>query len=174
MERAQKQEQIDTLKGIFANSESLVLSSIEGLNAEEITGVRKKLHENGVQFKVFKNKLANLALKDTDASDMCQDFSGSTAIAWSADDAVGPAKLLIEFEKQIKKFKVKSGFNARARLGHDAVKALSKLPSLDELRSTLLGLLQAVPAKLLAQVNAPAQNLVGVLQAKCDKEKEEA
>lgn len=174
MERVQKQEQINTLKGIFTDAESLVLTSIEGLNAEEITGVRKKLHENGIQFKVFKNKLANLALKDSDASDMCQDFTGSTAIAWSDTDAVGPAKFLMKFEKTIKKFKVKSGFNAKSRLDHDAVKALSKLPSLDELRSTLLGLLQAVPAKLLAQVNAPAQNLVGVVQAKCDKEKEEA
>ena len=174
MDRLQKQEHIDFVKGIFANSESLVLSSIEGLNTTQLVDLRTKLHESDISFKVIKNKLANLAIKGTDAEDMSQDFVGSTAIAWSESDAVTPAKILVKFAKKNKKFKVKSGFNSSTRLDVAGVKALSKLPSLEELRAQLLGLLQAVRGKLLAQTNAPAQNIVGLIQAKSDKDKEEA
>lgn len=174
MEKQDKQEHINFIKGIFSEAESLVLSSIEGMNASEVTDLRKSLHENDVSFKVVKNKLAKLALKDTDASEMTQDFTGSTAIAWSNSDAVGPAKMLVKFSKDVKKFKIKSGFNSSSRLDAEAIKELSKLPSLEELRAQLLGLVQAVPAKLMAQINAPAQHIVGVVQAKCDKDKEDA
>ncbi len=174
MDRAQKQEQIDYLKSVFGKIESMVLTSVEGLDASQVAELRKKLHESKVSFKVVKNKLAKIAISDSDVSVLGDDFIGSTAIAWSNTDAVGPAKVIVNFQKDVEKFKIKSGFNAGKRLGLDELKVLAKLPSLDELRTNILGLVQAVPAKLLAQVNAPASHMIAILQAKIDKEKESA
>lgn len=171
MNKAQKQEHIDFLKSVFANVESMVLASLEGLDAAAVTDLRRRAHEAGVQIKVVKNKLAAIVARDVNAGDLAGDFVGSTAIAWSNTDAVVPAKILVKFAKEQDKFKIKSGFNAGRRLDATSVKALSELPSLEELRARLLGVMQAVPAKLLAQVNAPATHVVGVLQAKVDQEK---
>lgn len=174
MEKAQKLEQIDFLKGVFSDVESVVLASVAGLNAAEVSGLRRKLHDAGVGFKVVKNNLARLAAQEYDVKVLSDDFVGPTAIAWSQNDAVSPAKILVKFQEDVEKFQIRAGYNAKSRLDLEGVKALSKMPSLEELRAQLLGLMQAVPAKLLAQVAAPAQHVVGVIQAKCDKEKEAA
>ena len=171
MEKITKDEHISFVKNLFAKAESLVLTNIEGLNATEVSNLRRGLHDANIGFKVIKNKLARKALADTSAEVMFDDFIGSTAVAWSNDDAVGPAKILVKFTKEIEKLQLKAGFNANARLDLAAVKALSALPSLDELRAQMLGLFNAPAAKLLAQIDAPASNLVGVLQAKMDKDK---
>lgn len=171
MEKATKEQQISFIKELFNNAECLVLTNIEGLNASEISSLRRGLHEQNIGFKVIKNKLARKALAETSANTLFGDFVGSTAIAWSDDNAVAPAKVLVKFEKDLEKLQVKAGFNSGARLDVEGIKALSLLPSLDELRAQLLGLINAPTAKLLAQVNAPASNIVGVLQAKMDKEK---
>lgn len=172
MDRAQKQEHLDFLKSVFSDVSSLVLSSVEGMNAEEVTDLRRRLHKAGVDFRVIKNKLAKIAAKDSAMEQLDADFVGSTAIAWSKTDAVTPAKVLIQFQKDVEKFQIRAGYNAGMRLDLNAVKALAELPSLEELRARLLGLMQAVPAKLLAQIQAPASHIVGVLQAKVDKDKE--
>lgn len=174
MLRAEKQEMIDNLRGVFSDVESIVVASVEGLNAEQVTTLRRKLHDADVQFQVVKNTLAKIAAKDSEIKVLNEDFVGSTAIAWSKTDAVTPAKVLMDFKKEVEKFKVKAGFNAGKRLDVDAVKALSELPSLEELRAQLLGLVQGVQARLLAQINAPASHIVGVIKAKADKDKEAA
>lgn len=172
MDRVQKQEQIDFLKDVFASAESIVLGSVQGLDGNQVATLRRKLHESGIQFKVVKNKLAKIAVDTTPAKPLFDDFVNQTAIAWSTTDAVGPAKILVKYQKDVEKFEIRSGFNAGNRLDLAAVKAFAKLPSLDELRAQLLGVMQAVPAKLLAQVNAPASHVLGVIQAKVDKDKE--
>ncbi len=172
MEKATKEQHISFVKDLFANAECLVLTNIEGLNATEISNLRRGLHEANIGFKVVKNKLARKALADTSANVMFDDFVGSTAVAWSNDDVVAPAKILVKFEKEIEKLQLKAGFNANARIDVNGVKALSALPSLDELRAQMLGLFNAPAAKLLAQINATASHIVGVLQAKIDKDKE--
>lgn len=174
MIRTEKQEQIESLRGIFSDVESVVLSSVEGLDAAQVAGLRRKLHEAGVGFKVVKNKLAKLAAQDTDVRAIAEDFVGATAIAWSTTDAVTPAKVLVKFQDEVESFKIKAGYNAGLRLDLPSLKALATLPSLEELRAQLLGLMQAVPARLLAQVNAPASHVIGVMQAKVDKDKEAA
>src|SRR5690606_28255186 len=103
-----------------------------------------------------------------------QDFKAETAIAWSNTDAVAPAKVVAKFKEDVEKFSIKAGFNAGQRLDEAAADALSKLPSLDELRSTLLGLMQAVPTKLVRQINTPAQQVAGGLNARVNKEKDAA
>src|SRR3989338_290340 len=172
MERAEKQEQIDFLKGVFGSAESIVLTNIEGLDAAQLTNLRRQLHEAGVGFKVIKNKLARIATDSTPAKVLFEDFKDQTAMAWSEKDAVAPAKVLVKFQEDLEKFEIKAGYNAGKRLDLATIKAFAKLPSLDELRAQLLGALNAVPAKLLAQINAPAQHVVGVIQAKVEKDKE--
>ena len=171
MEKTLKEEQISYVKDLVANAECIVLASVEGLNASQVSELRKGLHEGNVGFKVIKNKLARIALAETNAKVLHDDFVGSTAIAWSNDSPVSPAKILVKFEKEFEKLQLKAAFNCDTRLDHEGIVALSKLPSLDELRAQLLGLFSAPASQLLAQVNAVAGNLVGVLQAKIDKDK---
>lgn len=172
MEKITKDEQISFVKDLFANAECLVLTNIEGLNASEVSALRRSLHEANIGFKVIKNKLARKAIENTSAKVLFDDFVGSTAVAWSNDNPVTPAKILVKFEKEFEKLQLKAGFNSDARLDLEGIKALSMLPSLDELRAQLLGLFNAPAAKLLAQINAPAGHVVGVMQAKIDKEKD--
>lgn len=171
MEKSLKQEHIAFVKNLVNNSECMILAGIEGLNASQVTQLRADLHKENIGFRVVKNKLARIAVADTSAKDLHGDFVGSTAVAWSDDNAVAPAKILVKFGKEFEKLKLKSGYNSNARLSEDGVIALSKLPSLVELRAKLLGLFNAPAGKLLAQVNAPASNLVGVMQAKIEKDK---
>lgn len=166
-----KEEQISFVKDLFANAECLVLTNIEGLNASEVSTLRRGLHDANVGFKVVKNKLARKAIENTSAKSLADDFVGSTAIAWSNDDVVAPAKLLVKFDKEFEKLKLKSAFNSDARLDVEGIRALSSLPSLDELRAQMLGLFTSPASKLLAQINASASHIVGVLQAKIDDEK---
>lgn len=172
MLRTDKQEQIDFLKGIFNDVESVVLASVQGLDAAQVSTLRKNLHLEGVGFKVIKNKLARIASNETPVQVLKDDFVDSTAIAWSKTDAVAPAKVLVNFQKSLETFQIKVGYNAGKRMELAGLKALATLPSLDELRAQLLGVVQSVPAKLLAQINAPASHVVGVMQAKIEKEKE--
>jgi len=174
MRRSEKEEQIAFLKEALNGVEGLVLTSVKGLTVGEVSGLRAKAHEAGVHFKVVKNTLAKKATEGTDMSVLADDFKGETAIAWSTEDAVAPFKVTADFKKDVEKFTIKAGFSSGDRLDEAGVEALSKLPSLDELRAQLLGTIQAVPGKLLAQIQAPAQQLAGVLQAKHDKDKEAA
>lgn len=172
MSSLQKEQQISFIKDVVQKSECLILAGIEGLNASQVAELRKNLHKENIGFKVIKNKLAKIAIKDTEASVLDSDFAGSTAVAWSESDPVTPAKILVKFEKEFEKLQLKSAFNCNKRLNFEQIKALSSLPSLDELRAQMLGLFNAPAAKLLAQINAPASNIVGILQAKIDKEKD--
>lgn len=170
--REQKQDVIHSLRQVFTDVESIVVAGVEGLNADQISTLRRRLHESNVQFRVVRNNLARLAAKETDVENLADDFVGSTALAWSRDDAVAPAKVLVKFQEEVNALKVRAGWNAKQRLGLDRIKALAALPSLDELRAQLLGVLQSVPAQLLSQINAPASHVVGVVQAKVDKDRE--
>jgi large subunit ribosomal protein L10 len=172
MEKPTKEEQISFVRDLFAHAECLVLTNIEGLNASEVSSLRRGLKESNVGFKVIKNKLARKALEDSDANVLFKDFVGSTAVAWSDTDAVMPAKILVKFEKDLEKLQLKAGFNSSKRLDVSAIRALSKLSNLSELRAQLLGLFNAPASRLLAQIEAPASHVVGVLQAKIDKEKD--
>lgn len=169
MDKLAKEQHISFLKGLIDNSEVMILASIEGLNASEISSLRRDLHQAQIGFKVIKNKLAKKAILGTPAESLDADLIGSTAIAWSETDPVGPAKILVKFEKEFEKLKLKSGFNSQKRLDFESIVALSKLPNLEELRSQMLGLFSAPASRLLAQINAPANHVAGVIQARVDK-----
>jgi large subunit ribosomal protein L10 len=173
-DRATKEEQLAFLKGEFKEVASMVLTSVQGLNAAEVDGLRRKLHEAGVNYRVVKNTLARKATEGTPLSVIANDFREVTAIAWHKTDPVAPAKAIADFKKGLEKFKVKAGYQGGNRLDEEGVKALATMPSLDELRAQLLGTINGVAGKLLAQVNAPAQHVVGVLQAKHDEDAKKA
>jgi len=173
LDKAQKEAQVDFLRSALVGAESVVLTGVSGLSVTEVSQLRGKLHEAGVNYKVVKNTLAKRVMSEGDMSVLADDFKGPTAIAWSTD-AVAPAKILRNFQKEMEKFEIKAGYNAGKRLDLEQIKALADLPSLDELRAQILGTINGVTGKLLAQINAPASNLVGVLQAKIDKDNEAA
>lgn len=171
MDKALKEQQIAFMKDVVANAECMVLANVEGLNAAQVSELRRGLHAEGIGFKVVKNKLARIAIAETSAKVLHGDFVGSTAVAWSNDNPVAPAKILVKFEKEFENLQLKAGFNSNARLDVKGITALSDLPSLDELRARLLGLLSSPASRLLGQINAVASNVVGVLQAKIDNDK---
>ena len=174
MNRAQKEEQLNFLKDALSDVRGVVLTSVKGLSVSEVSDLRRKLHDAGIHYKVVKNTLARKAIEGTDLSVLNDDFKEETAIAWSNADAVTPAKVVVDFKKEVEKFTIKAGYASGERLDTDAVETLSKLPTLPELRSKILGLMQAVPTKLVQQINAPAQNVVGVVAAQKKKLEESA
>ncbi len=169
-----KVDELSFLKDAFKKIEVAILASVQGLSVAEVSDLRRRLHDAGVKFRVVKNTLAKKAVAGTPLEVISNDFRQVTAVAWSDSDPVGPAKVLTAFKKDLEKFIIKAGFQGGVRLDAGGVDALSKMPSMDELRAQLLGVINAVPAKLLAQINAPAQHVVGVIQAKKDKDEKAA
>jgi large subunit ribosomal protein L10 len=165
-----KVDELTFLQSAFKNVEGAVLTSVQGLTVAQVSDLRRRLHEAGVNYKVVKNTLAKKAVKGTPLEVVSADFKTSTAVAWSDDSPVAPAKVIVEFKKTVEKFIIKAGYQGGQRLDKAGIDALSKMPSLDELRGQLLGLMQGVPAKLLSQLNAPAQHVVGVIEAKRAKD----
>jgi large subunit ribosomal protein L10 len=172
--RAVKEEQLKFLKEEFKDVAAIILSSVQGLNASQVADLRRRYHDAGVNYRVIKNTVARLATEGTPLSAIADDFKQVTAIAWHKSDPVAAAKVTAAFQKDVEKFHIKAGFQGGSRLDAAGVKALASMPSLDELKAQLLGLMNAVPAKLLAQINAPAQHITGVLQAKIDDDTKKA
>jgi len=169
----EKTDQLDFLKNAFKKVESAVLTSVQGLTVAEVSDLRRRLHTAGIHYRVVKNTLARKAIAGTPLEAVSKDFKKVTAVAWSENDPVGPAKVILGFKKDLDKFQIKAGYQGGLRLDEKGVEALSKMPSMDELRAQLLGAINAVPAKLLGQLNAPAQHIAGVMQAKHDKDQKD-
>jgi large subunit ribosomal protein L10 len=174
MDRTTKEQELAFLRDALNDVQGLVLTSVKGLTVAEVSDLRRRLHDAGVQYRVVKNTLAKKAIEGTAVDVVSADFKEETAIAWSTTDAVTPAKVVVNFKKDVEKFQIKSGYTSGQRMDEAAVTALSKLPSLDELRAQILGVLLAVPGKLVRQVNAPGQQLAAVIQARVEKEKDAA
>jgi large subunit ribosomal protein L10 len=168
MTRARKEEEIVDLKNRMENAEIIVLTHNTGLDATSITDLRLKMRENGVGFKVVKNTLAKIASKGTTGEKIADMFAGPVGMATS-QDPVAAAKVAHDFAKKNDKLVVLGGVYGDMILDADGVKQLASLPSLDELRSKIVGLIQA-PAQKIAQITQiPAQQLVGVTAAYAEK-----
>lgn len=154
MERAEKTEYIDALKSEVSKAASVVVVHYKGLNVDEITELRAKMREAGASFQVTKNTLAKRALADTDYQGISDYFTGPTAIGYSEEFPVAPAKVLVNYANENDKLKILGGGFAGEVLDVNGVKELSKMPSLDELRAKIIGML-----------NTPATRIAGVLQA---------
>ena len=156
------------LQETFEANNLVVLTHQSGLTVTEVSELRKQMREAGGSFKVTKNRLAKIALKGTKFEGMADRFTGPTAIAVSSDP-VAAAKIAVEFAKDNDKLTIVGGAMEATVLDASGVEALAKLPSLDELRGKLIGLLQAPATKLAGVTQAPAGQLARLLNAYAQK-----
>lgn len=163
MNRADKQNEIEELKQRFAANDVVIVTQNKGLTVAQVTQLRNELRASGASFKVAKNTLVKIALKGSKFEGISNLFAGPTGIAASTDPGV--AKVIQKFAKENEKFLVIGGQFGENVIDAKGVGVLATLPSLDELRSKICGLLVAAPTKLAGVLQAPARNLVGVTQA---------
>jgi large subunit ribosomal protein L10 len=169
MDRAEKEALVASLHRTFAETAVVVVTHYSGLTVAEMSDLRARLREAGAALKVAKNRLVRLALPGTPYQGLEPLFKGPTAIAYSADP-VAAAKTATAFAKTNAKLIILGGGLGQQMLDGEGIRALATLPSLDELRGRLIGLLNA-PATRLAQVlQAPAGQLARVLSARAEKD----
>ena len=164
MDRSQKAELVASMHEVFKDANIVVISHYSGLTVSEMTDLRTKMREVGASFKVTKNRLTRLALKDTEYESLADLFTGPTAMAYS-DDPVAAAKASVAFAKGNDKLVVMGGAMGATVLDADGIKALATLPSLDQLRGKLIGLVQAPATKIAGVLQAPAGQLARVCGA---------
>jgi large subunit ribosomal protein L10 len=170
MNRTEKQTLIDNLHEEFGRSPHAILVDFRGLTVPAVTEFRRKVKAAGSRYRVVKNTLALRAIKDTPLERLGPKFDNTTGVAYTGQDPVALAKALVDFAKDNPALVVKGGLVSGSQmLDADGVKALSSMPSLPELRSTLLGVLGGPAAKLMRLLGTPASQLVRVLRAHEEK-----
>lgn len=173
MDRAQKKELISTLHGAFGETAIIVVTQYAGLTVAEMTDLRRRMRAAGASFKVTKNRLTRLALDGTDFTNIAHLFTGPTAIAYSKDP-VAAAKVAVEYAKGNDKLVIMGGALGTQTLDVESVKALATLPSLDELRAKLVGMIQTPATRIAGVLQAPAGQLARVFAAYADAGKGES
>jgi len=174
MERAEKQKVVEGFKEKFAKASGVFVADYRGLTVDQVNNLRKAFRTAGVEYRVIKNTMFRRAVAGTALEGLTANMKGMTAVAIANKDAVTAAKAAMDFSKVNETFKIRAGFVEGQLLAADGVKTLSTLPSQAEIRATLLGLINTPAAKLMAQINAPAQNVVGVIQAKVEEDEKKA
>jgi large subunit ribosomal protein L10 len=164
VDRAQKQKLVDSLHGTLMQTELVVVTQQVGMTVAEVTTLRRQMREAGAGFKVTKNRLARRALEGTKFAQLAPLFKGPTAVAYSTDPVVA-AKVAVNYANANEKLSIVGGAMGSLLLDSKGIKALATLPSLNELRAKLVGILQT-PATRVAQVlQAPAGQLARVMGA---------
>ena len=166
MNRTDKEAVIAELHAKMARSRAAIVAEPRGLDVETVTALRKKLRDAKVEYRVVKNTLAARAAKGTPVEVVADKFVGPTALVMSYDDVVAPAKLLTEFMKDRDNFAIRGAVVEGALVDAKGVAALAKLPSLNELRAQILGMLAQPATKLARIIGTPAQQLARVLGAR--------
>ncbi|MBU6267218.1 MAG: 50S ribosomal protein L10 [Sphingomonadales bacterium] len=169
MDRSQKAESVAALNAVFNEVGVVVVTRNLGMTVAQSTVLRGKIREVGASYKVAKNSLAKLAIKGTDYEGINDFLTGPTAISTSVDP-VAAAKAVVEFAKTNDRIEIVGGAMGSLVLNADGVKALASMPSLDELRAKLIGLVQAPATKLAQLATAPAAKLARVFAAYADKD----
>ena len=169
MDRAQKAESIDALKGVFASAGAVVVAHYSGLTVAEMTDLRGKLRKEGAKLQVVKNTLVQKAMIGTAGEAGSSLFTGPVAIAF-APDPVSAAKVAVDYAKTNDKFVVQGAVMGAVVLDAKGVGALATLPSLDQIRGQLIGLIQAPATKIAGVVQAPAAQLARVFNAYATKD----
>jgi large subunit ribosomal protein L10 len=170
MDRAQKAESIESLKGVFADAGAVVVTHYMGLTVAEMTDLRGRLRKEGAALKVVKNTLAQKALGGVAGKEGDALFKGPVAIAYGPDP-VAAAKVATQFAKENDKFSVVGGLlGASVVLDVKGVSSLATLPSLDQIRAQLIGLLNAPATRIAGVLQAPAGQLARVLNAYATKD----
>jgi large subunit ribosomal protein L10 len=168
VERAKKAEVVESLNEVFSEAGSVVVAHYTGLTVAEMSDLRARMRAAGASFKVAKNRLVVRALQGTAAEPIAHLFKGPTGIAYSSDP-VAPSRVAAAYAKENDKLVILGGVVGKTELDANGVKALAELPSLDELRGKIVGLLQAPATKIAGVLQAPAGQLARVLAAYSEK-----
>jgi len=169
VERAEKKELVATLNQVFKTTGVIVVAHNKGLTVNQVNDLRNKMAQAGVTVKVAKNRLAKLALNGTDAAGITGLFTGPTMVAYGTDPVTAP-KIAATFAKTNEKFVVLGGALGKTILDANAVKALAELPSLDQLRGKLIGLIQAPATRIAGVLAAPGGQVARVINAYATKD----
>ena len=169
MDRSQKADAVAALNATFNEVGVVVITRNLGMTVAQTTALRVKMRDAGASFKVSKNSLAKLAIQDTNYAGIGDMLTGPVALATSVDP-VAAAKIAVEFAKTNDKLEILGGAMGTLVLNADGIKALASMPSLDELRAKLIGLVQAPATKIAQVVTAPAAKLARVFGAYATKE----
>jgi large subunit ribosomal protein L10 len=170
VDRAEKKELVATLHQVFAkNAGAIVVAHNKGLTVNQVNDLRGRMSLAGATVKVAKNRLAKLALDGTDAAGIKDLFTGPTMVAYAADPVAAP-KVASDFAKTNEKFVVLGGALGKTVLDANAVKALAELPSLDQLRAKILGMIQTPATRIAGVLQAPGAQLARVLNAYATKD----
>ncbi|TVR06735.1 MAG: 50S ribosomal protein L10 [Salinarimonadaceae bacterium] len=164
MERAAKRELVSTLSDVFRNTGVVVVAHYSGLTVADMQKLRAQMKLAGGTVKVAKNRIAKIALEGTDVASISEFLQGPTLLCYS-DDPVAAPKVASDFAKVNDKLVILGGAMGATALNADGVKALASLPSLDELRAKIVGLVNAPATKIAQVVNAPAAKLARVFGA---------
>jgi large subunit ribosomal protein L10 len=169
MDRTQKAEMVKSLNGLFADAGAVVVAHYSGMTVAQMGELRSRLRKAGASFRVAKNRLAVRAIEGTQVQAIGDLFKGPTGIAYSKDPIAAP-KILVAYAKENTKLKILGGVAVGSVLSVEGVKALAELPSLDQLRSKIIGLLQAPATKVAGVLQAPAGGLARVISAHANKQ----
>ena len=168
MKRSDKNNFVQNLKEELKNSSSVVVAHYAGLSVSETDNLRKEMRSNGAKFKVTKNRLTKIALIGTPYESIEDLFTGPTAIAYSSDP-IAPARVSVEFEKKFENFKILGGSYEGEKIDSTKIKFLATLPSLDQIRAKLLGLLNAPAQKIASITQAPGGQLARLINARSEQ-----
>lgn len=164
MDRSEKTQVVESLRDTLSEAAAVVVTQQSGLTVAEVTELRRRMRAAGAGFKVTKNRLARLAIAGTKFEGLGPMLTGPTAIALSSDP-VAAAKVVVEYAKQNEKLKIVGGAFGSQVLDVDGVKALATLPSIEELRGKIVGILQTPAARLVGVLQAPGGQVARVLAA---------
>ena len=158
MNKEQKKNYITEMTANFENSEAVLVTHYQGLTVKQLDELRKQMREQGIQFKITKNRITKLALEKTKCKDLANLFNGPTAVALSKD-AISTAKILTKFSKENNNLKILGGIMGKEILDVAAVANVATLPTLDEARAKIIGILRSPAQKIASILLAPASKI---------------
>ena len=158
MNKEQKKNYIKEMTAQFENSEAVLVTHYQGLSVKQLDDLRKKMREHGIKFKITKNRITKLALKNSKCKDLTNLFTGPTAVALS-EDAITSAKILTKFSKNNEKLKILGGIMGNEVLDVAGVANVATLPTLDEARAKIVGILSTPAQKIASILLAPASKI---------------
>ena len=173
MDRAAKSELVASLGQVFKSTQVVVVAHYSGLTVAQMQNLRRQMKQAGASVKVAKNRLAKIALEGSDVASIAPLLKGPALIAFSGDPVAAP-KVAVDFAKAHERFVILGGAMGKTALDTNGVRALAALPSLDELRAKLIGLIQAPATKIAQVVTAPAAKVARVVQAYASKSEDTA
>ena len=158
MNKSQKKEYIDNMKNQFSKFDAVIVTHYQGLTVNQLDDLRAKMRDHGIQFKITKNRITKLALENTKCKDLKDLFTGPTAVALS-EDAITSAKILTKFSKENQNLKILGGIMGSEILDVAGVNNVATLPTLDEARAKIVGILSSPAQKIASILLAPASKI---------------